>query len=202
MPRSKTQNEKVKDERRERILAGALNLFATKGLSATRISDISSKTGMSQGLVYHYFLSKEAIFIRLIGDALEKMNEAAMNLEKMEVPAEMKVRLAVQGLLEGLNQSPTASDYYFLMTQTALSDSFPAEAREMIRRENDVKYQIMTRIFRQGQIEGSVKQVPAGELVTILFSLVNGLALNKAYFREHFILPDVKPLLGIFLVEP
>lgn len=202
MPRNKTQNEKVKDERRERILAGALSLFATKGLSATRISDISAKTGMSQGLVYHYFPSKEAIFVKLISDALEKMNEAALNLEKMEIPAAMKVRLAVKGLLEGLIHSPATSDYYFLMTQTALSESFPAEAREMIRKENDVKYNVMTGIFRQGQVDGSVKPAPAGELTTILFSLVNGLALNKAYYREHFQLPDLKPLLGIFLVEP
>jgi AcrR family transcriptional regulator len=202
MPRSKTQNEKVKDERREKILAGALSLFASKGLSATRISDISAKTGMSQGLVYHYFPSKEDIFVKLIGDALAKMNEAALNLEKMEIPAEMKVRLAVKGLMEGLIHSPAASDYYFLMTQTALSESFPAEAREMIRRKNDVKYTVMTRIFSQGQVEGSVKQVPAEELATILFSLVNGLALNKAYYREQFQLPDLKPVLGIFLVEP
>ncbi|MBK6345846.1 MAG: TetR/AcrR family transcriptional regulator [Bacteroidales bacterium] len=202
MPRSKIQNEKVKDERREQILSGALSLFASKGLSATRISDISAKTGMSQGLVYHYFPSKEAIFVKLISDALEKMNEAAMNLEQMEIPAEMKVRLVVKGLLEGLIHSPATSDYYFLMTQTALSESFPAEARELIRRENDVKYQIMTRIFGQGQVEGTVKKTPARELATILFSLVNGLALNKAYYREHFILPDLKPVLGIFLVKP
>lgn len=202
MPRSKIQNEKVKDERREQILSGALSLFASKGLSATRISDISAKTGMSQGLVYHYFPSKEAIFVKLISDALEKMNEAAMNLEQMEIPAEMKVRLVVKGLLEGLIHSPATSDYYFLMTQTALSESFPAEARELIRRENDIKYQIMTRIFGQGQVEGTVKKTPARELATILFSLVNGLALNKAYYREHFILPDLKPVLGIFLVKP
>ena len=202
MPRSKIQNEKVKDERREQILSGALSLFASKGLSATRISDISAKTGMSQGLVYHYFPSKEAIFVKLISDALEKMNEAAMNLEQMEIPAEMKVRLVVKGLLEGLIHSPATSDYYFLMTQTALSESFPAEARELIRRENDVKYQIMTRIFGQGQVEGTVKKTPARELATILFSLANGLALNKAYYREHFILPDLKPVLGIFLVKP
>lgn len=202
MPRSKIQNEKVKDERREQILSGALSLFASKGLSATRISDISAKTGMSQGLVYHYFPSKEAIFVKLISDALEKMNEAAINLEQMEIPAEMKVRLVVKGLLEGLIHSPATSDYYFLMTQTALSESFPAEARELIRRENDIKYQIMTRIFGQGQVEGTVKKTPARELATILFSLVNGLALNKAYYREHFILPDLKPVLGIFLVKP
>lgn len=202
MPRNKEQNEKVKDERREQILAAALGLFAGKGLSATRITDITERTGISQGLIYHYFPSKEAIFTELIGKGLSNLNEAAINLETMAIPAEEKIRLAVKGLLEGLNREPTAVNYYFLMTQTALSASFPAEARELIKRENDLKYQVMTRIFRQGQLEGTVKQIPAEEMATLLFSLVNGLALNKAYYREQFRLPALEPILGMFLIKP
>jgi len=202
MPRNKEQNEKVKDERREQILATALGLFAGKGLSATRITDITERTGISQGLIYHYFPSKEAIFTELIGKGLSNLNEAAINLEKMAVPAEQKIRLAVHGLLDGLTREPAAVNYYFLMTQTALSASFPAKAREMIKRENDLKYQVMTRIFRQGQLEGTVKQIPAEEMATLLFSLVNGLALNKAYYREQFRLPALEPVLGMFLFKP
>jgi len=202
MPRNKEQNEKVKDERREQILAAALGLFAGKGLSATRITDITERTGISQGLIYHYFPSKEAIFTELIGKGLSNLNEAAINLEKMAVPAEQKIRLAVHGLLDGLTREPAAVNYYFLMTQTALSASFPAKAREMIKRENDLKYQVMTRIFRQGQLEGTVKQIPAEEMATLLFSLVNGLALNKAYYREGFRLPALEPVLGMFLFKP
>ncbi|MBK6965314.1 MAG: TetR/AcrR family transcriptional regulator [Bacteroidales bacterium] len=202
MPRNKAQNEKVRDERREQILAAALGLFAGKGLSATRINDITQRTGISQGLIYHYFPSKEAIFTELIGKGLNNLNEAALNLEKMNVPAEEKVRLAVKGLLDGLNREPAAVNYYFLMTQTALSESFPVEAREIIRRENDLKYQVMARIFRQGQLDGTIRPVPAEELATLLFSLVNGLALNKAYYREQFRLPVPESVLQMFLMNP
>ncbi|MHC1777051.1 MAG: TetR/AcrR family transcriptional regulator [Lentimicrobium sp.] len=202
MPRNKAQNEKVKDERREQILAAALGLFAGKGLSATTISDITQKTGISRGLIYHYFPSKEAIFTGLIAKGLHNLNTAALNLEKMAIPAEEKVRLAVIGLLEGLTREPATVNYYFLMTQTALSESFPAEARETISRENDLKFQVMTRIFRQGQFEGTVRPVPAEEMATLLFSLVNGLALNKAYYRDKFRLPAPEPVLGMFLINP
>lgn len=202
MSRNKTQNEKVKDERREQILTASLGLFAGKGLAATRIKDITEKTGISQGLIYHYFPSKEAIFTELIGKGLNNLNEAAVNLEKMTISAEEKIRLAVNGLLEGLNREPAAVNYYFLMTQTALSESFPAEAREIIKRENDLKYQVMTRIFRQGQAEGTVRQIQAEEMATLLFSLVNGLALNKAFYREQFRLPALEPVLGMFLYKP
>jgi AcrR family transcriptional regulator len=52
MPRNKEANQKVKDERREKILASALALYASKGLAATKISDIAKKTGIPKNTIY------------------------------------------------------------------------------------------------------------------------------------------------------
>jgi len=77
MARSQQQNEKMRNERREQIMQAALQLFTTKGLFATKVKDIAEKVGMAQGLIYHYFDSKEEIYEELISNALDKMNEAA-----------------------------------------------------------------------------------------------------------------------------
>lgn len=50
------------DERRQEILDGAMKLFSEKGYDRTSISDISKFLGISQGLCYRYFKSKEEIF--------------------------------------------------------------------------------------------------------------------------------------------
>jgi AcrR family transcriptional regulator len=199
MPRNKGANQKVKDERREKILASALALYASKGLAATKISDIAEKTGMSQGLVYHYFKSKEQIFICLIRHAMERMNEAAQNLEKLPITAQEKVILAVEGLLKGLETNVSTSAYYFLITQTALTDAYPEEAKEIIRTQNDVKYDVMVRIFRQGQADGTIKNFDPQQMATQFFSSINGLALNKAIYGNRFTMPDKQILLGMLL---
>lgn len=199
MPRNKEANQKVRDERREKILSSALQLFATKGLAATRISDIAEKTGMSQGLVYHYYKSKEEIFVELIDGAMAKMNEAALNLEKLPVSAREKVVLAVEGLLKGLETNVSTSAYYFLITQTALADAYPEEAKEIIRTKNDVKYDVMVRIFSQGQIDGTVRNFDPRQMATQFFSSINGLALNKAIYGNRFTMPDKQILLGMLL---
>jgi AcrR family transcriptional regulator len=199
MPRNKEANQKVKDERREKILASALVLYASKGLAATKISDIAEKTGMSQGLVYHYYQSKEEIFICLIRHAMERMNEAALNLEKQPVTAREKVVLAVEGLLKGFETNANTSSYYFLITQTALADAYPEEAKEIIRAQNDVKYEVMVRIFRQGQMDGTVKDFDPQEMATQFFSSINGLALNKVIYGPRFKMPDKQILLGMLL---
>lgn len=201
MPRNKEANQKVKDERREKILSSALSLFAIKGLAATKISDIATKTGMSQGLVYHYYKSKEEIFVCLIGSAMQKMNEAALNLEKLPVSAKEKIVLAIEGLLSGFDNHANTSSYYFLITQTALSDAYPEEAKEIVRSQNDVKYEVIKRILIEGQKDGTVKNYDPQEMTTLFFSSINGLALNKAIYGNRFKMPDKRILLSMFLTE-
>jgi AcrR family transcriptional regulator len=201
MPRNKEANQKVKDERREKILSSALSLFASKGLSATKISDIAEKTGMSQGLVYHYYKSKEEIFIWLIANAMAKMNEAALNLEKLPVSAREKIIIAVDSLLKGLETNESTASYYFLITQTALADAYPDEAKEIIRSQNDVKYEVISRILIEGQKDGTVKDNNPLEMATIFFSSINGLALNKAIYGSRFRMPDKRILLSMFLKD-
>lgn len=201
MPRNKEANQKVKDERRDQILSSALSLFATKGLAATKISDIAVKTGMSQGLIYHYYKSKEEIFTWLIGNAMAKMNEAALNLEKLPLTAKEKITIAIDRLLKGFDENENTADYYFLITQTALSEAYPQEAKEIIRSQNDVKYEVITRILKQGQIDGTVKNYDAREMATLFFSSINGLALNKAIYGDRFKMPDQNILLSMFLKE-
>lgn len=199
MPRNKESNQKVKDERREQILSVALMLFATKGLAATRITDISAKTGISQGLIYHYFSSKEEIFVWLIRSAMDKMNEAARNLEQLPLPAKEKIILAATELLKGIVKNESTSQYYFLITLAALSDTIPLEAKEIIKSQNDVKYEIVTRIFQEGQRDGVIKDHDAREMATFFFTTINGLALNKAVYGKKFKMPDNNIFLNMFL---
>jgi len=199
MPRNKEANQKVKDERREQILSAALALFATKGLSATKISDIAQKSGMSQGLIYHYYKSKEEIFTWLIDSAMQRMNTAAQNLEKLPLSAKEKIILAIDELLKGFDQNADTANYYFLITQTALSEAYPEEAKEIIRTQNDVKFEVITRIMKQGQTDGTIKDHDAKEMATLFFSSINGLALNKAIYGSRFTMPDSQILLSMFL---
>ena len=50
------------DERRREILDAAIRVFAKKGYDRTSISDIASESGISQGLCYRYYSSKEEIY--------------------------------------------------------------------------------------------------------------------------------------------
>jgi AcrR family transcriptional regulator len=50
-----------KEERREQILDAALRVFAEKGFAGASIRDIAKEVGVTEGLLYHYFESKEQL---------------------------------------------------------------------------------------------------------------------------------------------
>jgi AcrR family transcriptional regulator len=62
------------DDTQLRIEAAALELFTTQGFHGTNIRDIAEKAGVSQGAIYTYCSSKEALFEKLV-----KTYRACMN---------------------------------------------------------------------------------------------------------------------------
>ncbi len=65
-PRTSKQFETIRQEKTKLILDTALELFAGKGYHQTSISDITRKAGISKGLVYNYFESKEGMLRSII----------------------------------------------------------------------------------------------------------------------------------------
>jgi AcrR family transcriptional regulator len=54
------------EERRLQIMETALKVFADKGFKGASIKDIAEAAGISQGLMYHYFKSKENLLAETI----------------------------------------------------------------------------------------------------------------------------------------
>ena len=51
-----------KEERPQEIAEAALAAFAEKGYAATRVDDVAKRAGVSKGLLYLYFKTKEELF--------------------------------------------------------------------------------------------------------------------------------------------
>jgi len=60
-PRTEQQYELIREQKRALILQAALKLFADEGFHSSSISKIAKSAGISKGLMYNYFKSKEAL---------------------------------------------------------------------------------------------------------------------------------------------
>ena len=201
MPRNKERNQKIKEERREQILSTALMLFTRKGLAAAKITDIAAAANISQGLMYHYYKSKEEIFTELVRIGFARMNEACRWLVSQPLSPREKIKLAVEELLKLLEQNEDAARYHFLIAQATASEAIPAEAKNIIKEENEFPYEAIAGIMAEGQEEGSIKSYAARELAMIFWSSINGLAIYKAVHDDEFKAPDAAILTSMFFVK-
>ena len=87
-PRKKEDNEIIRLERKRSILEIALRLFANRGYESTSISQIAKEAGISKGLIYTYFDSKEALLKSLVLD-LSEMEQDFWNEIQDEDPSLM-----------------------------------------------------------------------------------------------------------------
>lgn len=60
--------DKTSEERRQKVVAVAIEEFASKGYSATSINDIARNAGVSIGAMYSYFASKEDLFLTIVNE--------------------------------------------------------------------------------------------------------------------------------------
>lgn len=66
MPRSSEQFDEIRKQKKQLIMDTALELFAENGFHATSISRIAKEAGISKGLTYNYFESKQEILNEIV----------------------------------------------------------------------------------------------------------------------------------------
>jgi AcrR family transcriptional regulator len=72
-PRTEQQFEEIREIRKKEIMNTALELFAMEGFDKTSISSIAAKAGISKGLLYNYFSSKEELIKTIIFNGLDSL---------------------------------------------------------------------------------------------------------------------------------
>jgi len=70
-PRTPRQFEEMRESRRKQIMDAALELFASEGYSHCSISQLAQHAGISKGLMYNYFDSKEALLKAIIEEGIQ-----------------------------------------------------------------------------------------------------------------------------------
>jgi AcrR family transcriptional regulator len=95
MPRT----PKVVEDRREQIMEAALQVFASKGYSRASNKDIARQAGITPGLIYHYFESKEALLKAIFETRTPLRLVRSIQPDMLDLPPEQMLRFLVQQIL-------------------------------------------------------------------------------------------------------
>lgn len=177
-PRNNEQNQLIRDERREQILSAAVQVFARRGLTGTKISDIAQAAGLSHGLVYHYFDSKDEIFTVLVERALLGSLKILKNAAQHPGTPWDQLRWMTDRVL---SEDHSDSAYYnHIMLQAFTSDSVPDEIKERhsLWQALNLEENIVP-ILIAGQEAGQIVQEDPVRVAVAYFSFLQGVILNR-----------------------
>lgn len=140
-----------KEMRQKQIMFKALELFVTKGFTETKISDIAEALGISVGLLFHYYESKEKLCLELVKMGVEgtKMSEKAPYSDALQY-----FRQTLDGLLRAASEQPWVCRMFVLMAQ-AQRAGMPEEIREVALTVDQIRFS--AEIIKQGQEAGVIR---------------------------------------------
>jgi len=91
---------KVVEDRREQIIDAAMRVFAEKGFTRATNKDIAHEAGITPGLIYYYFESKEALLNAIIETRSPIRLMTTFSQHMLTMPPQLFMRYVIQQVLD------------------------------------------------------------------------------------------------------
>lgn len=162
MPRTRENNQRIRQAAREKIQAAAMEVFVQKGYHHATMEDIARQAGVSKGLPYNYYKGKEEVLAEMVEGRIAEIRQV---MEAAAAWIEPREQLAgiVAGALENVRQRPRAYRF-FLNLQTQ-----PEEDRVLARYSLMLNEEVAGQFERQCDIFARM-QAPEPRLQSLYFS--------------------------------
>lgn len=113
----------VSEERRAQIIESAIQVFARQGFASTRMDDVAAESGLSKGLLYWYFKSKEDIIIAiadlLFSAEFHKMQSLSVEGQTARACLESFLEIFIADLQGTMKVAPVIYEFYALAFRNA-----------------------------------------------------------------------------------
>src|SRR5271157_948659 len=112
MPRTEQVNQLIRKETRNKILEAAQRVFANKGSSAT-MAEVAAEAGVSQGLAYRYFASKEEILTILVKHASDSGGGPEARIRRIRGTPVQRLALLISYIVEDRRERPEFNQFLY-----------------------------------------------------------------------------------------
>lgn len=166
----------MRSEALARISAAAFDVFLAYGYHGATMKKLAEASGLSYGLVYHYFRSKEEVYRRLVDQALDaSISTISAGLEGGGTAWERIERLSATMEREAL--TGRARQYFLFMLQALSQGRSLPGLMEHIEDRSAGHYAAFVPILAQAQAEGEAIPGDPAVLAAAYFTFVQGLSL-------------------------
>lgn len=174
------KREENREQRRKDIMRVSLDMFVRRGYHGTTTRDIAEACGISTGLMFHYFASKEQLYLELLKTASVGVNMAG-GIAPDASPIETFTRMAE--FIVGSFHDGFTVKMFLLIKQALAGDFLTGEMRRVIDHDMDLMHAVIP-LIEEGQRRGEIRRGDALTLSVCFFSCIQGVAENAACYPE------------------
>ena len=161
------------DQRREAIVAAALDVAVRKGLASTTVRDVAAEMGTSSGLIHHYFESMDDV----LAAAFERVAEQDLGLSARLMAEAASPVEALRVFFR--TYTPADKDWAFQLWLDAWAEAARRPAVQATSRRLNLEWQgLLERTIRSGAAAGAFTCPDPGGAAWRILSLLDGLALQ------------------------
>ena len=172
--------------KRDRILRGAVEVFAQNGYFNAKVSEIAKAAGVADGTIYLYFDGKEDLLIHIFREYtrnyLQSLHEAFVGVSR----ADERIRLVIRHHLESLGRDRALAVVY----QVELRHSL--KFMSLFSHEEVAQYlDILRRVVEQGQADGVFRRTLHPQLVAkAIFGILDEMVTSWMLSEKEYALEE------------
>ena len=171
---TKIQDKKLK--RKEEIMQGALELFATNGFYNTTIPNIAKALKMSVGNMYNYFKSKDILAKEIISFISKYLGNELKSINDMDISTKEKTKKIIEVYFKIASVKPEMIDY-FLRIYLSNREVFQDGCEGMIC-VNEFVTEIMI-YFEEGVAKGNLRDQDFFSAFGLFMGYLGGMVFLK-----------------------
>ena len=184
---------KQREQRRAQILDCCLDAIVTKGYESMKIREIAETLGISTGLFFNYFASKEAVYAQLVQYALTGPQSMIALSGSVTEPIALFETMA-HYILDALRTDSATGKYFLLMQQAMNPNSIPEAVRAAMQDFDSVTPLIP--VILKGQACGQIRAGDPVALIMTFWSSIQGVAQLHTFYPS-LPLPEAEWLVDI-----
>lgn len=168
-----------KEIRRQQIIQTALDLFLEHGYYGTKTSQISRRAGISEGLLFHYFPTKENLLEELVKIGVEGMRMP------MQTAAENGLDFFYQFtkmLFGNVKRNPFIAKMFVFMGHMVRAEDIPERIQRLAVSVDTIM--CSRGMVEEGQRDGSIREGDAMALSNMYWCAVHGIMEQYAMQPE------------------
>lgn len=165
-------------DKRELLLEAATKLFVERGLHATPTSAISKEAGVSAGILFHYFKTKDDLIDELYVSIKNEFTAAILNdLER--VTSDLgKLRLIWSNSFNWALDNDLKFKFLLQLDNTTCSERVKTNP-EIVK-----KYELFNNLIQQYINKGLIKSIDTHFIMSSIFGLITSMITYLTQFPE------------------